>query len=122
MNHIFIFKAAHHMDNRVALADVCEELVAESLALACAAHQSRDVDKLNDGGRHFFRVVHLAESLDARIRHRDHADIRVDGAERIVGGLGTGLGQGVKKRTFSDIRKSDNTEFHRQESPLMFCE
>ena len=63
MNHIFVLKAAHHMDNCVALAYIGEELVAEAFAFAGTAHKSRDVDKFDDCGRHLFGVVHFAEGF-----------------------------------------------------------
>ena len=40
-----ILEAAQHVGDGVALADVGEELVAEALALAGAAHQAGDIDE-----------------------------------------------------------------------------
>ena len=42
-------------------------------------------------------------------RHRNNADVRLNGAKRIVGALRTCIGNGVKQRTFSDVRKSYDT-------------
>ena len=41
MGHVAVVEAAHHMRDRVDLADVAEELVAEPLALRGAPHQAR---------------------------------------------------------------------------------
>ena len=49
MGDVAALEAAQHMDDRIHLADVGEELVAEPFALACAAHQAGDVDELDLG-------------------------------------------------------------------------
>ena len=46
MDDVFVLKAAHHVDDGVHLADVGEELVAQTLAVAGALDQTGDVDKL----------------------------------------------------------------------------
>jgi len=43
-------KAAHHVRDGVALADIGEELVAQAFALRGAGHESRDIDELDRGG------------------------------------------------------------------------
>ena len=43
MRDIVILEAAQHVDDRIHLADVGEELVAQALALAGAAHQAGDI-------------------------------------------------------------------------------
>ena len=45
MGDVRILEAAQHMRDRIDLADMAEELVAEPLALRRAAHQARDVDE-----------------------------------------------------------------------------
>src|SRR3954451_13327882 len=45
MRHVRIVEAAHHMRDRIDLADVAEELVAEPLALRGAFYEARDVDE-----------------------------------------------------------------------------
>ncbi len=50
MGDVGILKAAHHMGDRVDLADIGEELVAETLALRGAAHEPGDVDE-GEAGR-----------------------------------------------------------------------
>ena len=43
-----------------------------------------------------------------RVGHSDVADIRLDRAERVVGGLGCrGLGQRIEKRGLADVRQAD---------------
>ena len=49
MGDVAALEAAQHVDDRVDLADVGEELVAEPFALGGAAHQAGDVDELELG-------------------------------------------------------------------------
>ena len=50
MDDIVIIEAAHHVHNGIDLANVGEELVAESFALTRALNEARDIYKF-DGGR-----------------------------------------------------------------------
>ena len=47
VHDVLVVEAAHHVDDRVGLADVAEELVAEALALGGALHEAGDVDELD---------------------------------------------------------------------------
>ena len=47
--HVLILEAAHDLHDRVDLADVRQELVAQALALARAFDQPGDVDELDRG-------------------------------------------------------------------------
>ena len=101
MDDIRIFKAAHDMDNRIALADVRKELIAESLPLRRAFYESRNVDKLNDRRCDLLRMVQVSKQLQTLVRNRNNPDIRVDRAERIVCSLRPGFRQGIKQGTLS---------------------
>ena len=48
VDDVLVVEAAHDVDDRVGLADVGEELVAQALALGRAGHQAGDVDELDD--------------------------------------------------------------------------
>ena len=112
MGDVGILKAAHHMRNRVDLADGGEELVAEPLALGGAAHQARDIDEGQPGRNDLGGFGDLGELVEPRIGHRDLADIRLDGAERIIRRLRRRrLGQRIEQRRLADIGQSDDTAF-----------
>ena len=51
--------------------------------------------------------------VKALVRHFDDADVRLDSAERIVGGIDAGLGQGVEKGGFADVGQADDAAFQR---------
>ena len=110
----FILKAAHHMHDRVHLADVGKKLVAKPFALVCAAHKPCDVHKLDGCGRELFRSVHPCEHVKPLVRHGNNANVWFNGAKRVIGGLRARLGDGVKQRAFADIGESDDAELHGQ--------
>ena len=67
---------------------------------------ARMLDELHDGRGGLFRVIEIGQRLQTLIRYSDHADVRVDGAERIVCGLRARIGNGVEKRALADIRQT----------------
>mgnify|MGYP003195193635 FL=1 len=109
MHDIFIVEAAHNVHDGVRAADVLKELVAETRTLACALDKTRDVDKFDDGGSLLLGVVHLGELVEALIGDSHHADIRLDGAEGVVGAFGARVGDRVEESGLADIRQSDDT-------------
>ena len=56
VNHVRVVERAHHVRDRVHLADVREELVAEAFALGGAGHQPGDVDEFDRGRHHALRL------------------------------------------------------------------
>ena len=109
MHDVVVDKAAHDVHNRVDLADIRKKLVAEALALRRAAHQSRDVDKLNRRGRVFLRVVHLGQLVQPLVRHGHHADVRLNCAERIVRRLRSRVRDRVEQCALADIRQAHDS-------------
>ena len=61
MRDVGILEAAHHVEDRVHLADMREELVAKALALARAAHQAGDIDELQRRGHDLRRLADRRE-------------------------------------------------------------
>ncbi len=108
VDHVVVLEAAHHVDDGVGLADVGQELVAQAFALAGAGHQARDVDELDDGRHDALGLDDLGQLRQPRIGHFDHADVRLDGAERVVLGRDAGLGQGVEEGGLADVGQADD--------------
>ena len=85
MRDVVVLEAAHDVHDRVGLADVREELVAEPFAFGGALHEAGDVDELHDRGHGASSACTIsASSVEPRVGDLDHADVRLDGAERIV--------------------------------------
>ena len=109
MHDVFIVEAAHNVHDGVGAADVLKELVAKSRALARALDKTRDIDKFDDGGGLLLGVVHLGELIEALVGNGHHADVRLDGAEGVVGAFRARVGDRVEESGLADIRQSDDT-------------
>ena len=109
MGDVRVLEAAHHMGDGVDLADIGQELVAEAFALGGAAHEAGDVHEGEAGRDDLRRAGDARELVEPRVRHRHVADIRLDGAERIVRRLrGRRLRQRVEEGGLADIRQADD--------------
>ena len=110
MDDIVVVKAAHHVHDGVALADVAQELVAQAGALAGALDKACNVDKFHDSRRLFVGLPNLGQLIQPRVGHRHNAGVRLNGAERIVRRLRVlCAGQRIKKGGFAYIRKAHDT-------------
>ena len=109
---VVVDEAAGDEGHGVAVADVGQELVAQALALGRAAHQAGDVDEVDPRRDDLLGRDDRGQHVQARLRHRHVADVGLDGAERIVGGLGRGgLGQRVEQGRLADVGQADDGDF-----------
>ena len=109
MGDVFILETADNVHDRVHLADVREEFIAEPLAAARTLHEPCDVHEFDDGGRHLFARIEGGETVEPFVGHGDHADVGLNGAEGIICRLGTGAGNGVEQGGFADIGQTHNS-------------
>ena len=110
MDDVVIVKAAHHMHNGVALADVAQELVAQAGTLAGTLHQTGDVHELHDGGSLFVGLPDLGQLVQTLVRHGHDAAVGLNGAEGVVGGLRVlGGSDGVEQSGLADVRQTDDS-------------
>ena len=110
VHHVRILEAAQHVRDRVHLADVGEELVAEPLAFRGAAHQPGDVQELEGGVGGLLRFVQGGEPVDAIVGNRDHSDVRVLGRERIVRGEHGSARERVEQRALAHVGQTDDAD------------
>ena len=113
VNHFRIMKAADDMQDGVSLADVREELVAQTFTLAGAFDDARDIDEFHGRRHDRIGLDHGHDAVHARVRHRYHAHIGVDGAERVVGGLRFSRRKGVEDGGLAHIRQADDSDIQR---------
>jgi hypothetical protein len=119
VNDVVVLEAAHDVRDRVRLADVREELVAEAFALRGAGDESRDVDELDGRGNHFFRMRNRRKRCEARVGHFDDADVGIDRAKRVILGGDSGFGQRVEQRRLADVGQPDDPALQAHDVPLV---
>ena len=101
---------AHDLADRVGLANVGQELVAEPLPLGRAAHQAGDIHEPGSGRHDAGGAEHLGQHRQPHIGDADDAHVGVDRRERVVGRQRAGLGQRVEKGGLADVGKADNAD------------
>src|SRR5205085_10072234 len=84
VHDIRILEAADDVEDRIRLANVRQELVAETLAFRCAANEAGDIDDLYVGVNLLLALGEVRQLVETAIDERHDADVRLDGAERII--------------------------------------
>ena len=110
MDHVRVLEGARHHADGVRLADVGEELVAQPLALAGAAHDPGDVHEGDRRRYHPRGVEQLGELVQARIRQGHNPHVRLNGRERVVGGQDGRAGQSIEQGGLADVGQSDDSD------------
>ena len=87
----------------------------QAIAVARAVHSNARILLLDEplaamGAREAQRIIGLIERLKARVGHGDDADVRLDGAEGVVRGLGLGRRERVEERRLPDVRQPDDSD------------
>jgi len=117
MDDFGIGEAADDVEDGVGLADVREELVAEAFALAGAFDDAGDVDELHGGG---VGLDHGDDAVHAVVGYGHDADVGIDGAKRVVRGLGFRSRKRVEDGGLSDVRQPDNSAVQRHVAGFLF--
>ena len=109
MGDIGIFKTAQHMGNGIDLADIGQELIAQPFTAGRPAYQPGYIHKFQKSRQDFSRFCQPCNGIQARIRHRHTAGIRLNRAKRIIGSIrGCGFGQRIKQGGFAHIWQANN--------------
>ena len=111
MGYVVILKTAQHMDDGVGLADVAKELVAESLALTCAFHESGDIHNLTCCGHYTSWMHQFCQFCKSFVGHCNHAHIGFDSTKRKIRCLSLSARQTIEKGGLAHIGQSNNTTF-----------
>ena len=107
---VLVIEAAQHVGDRIDLANIAQKLVAQSLTLGRALDKTRDVNELDHRRNSSLRLGQLVDPIEADVGDFDRADVRLDGAERIILRRGPRSGQGVEERRLPDVRKADDSD------------
>ena len=105
-----VVEVTHDLADSVALADVCEELVAQAFALAGALHQTGDVNELDGGGHDTARMHDVGELLESLVRHGHDALVGLDGRKGIVRRQDVLLGERVEERRLAHVGQADDAD------------
>ena len=108
-HNVGVLKVAHDLTDGIGLAYVCQELVAQTLALVSALHQTCDVDELDRRRHDATRVNDVGELLQAAIGHVDDTHVGIDRSERVVGGKAGLFGKRGEQRRLAHVGQADNT-------------
>ncbi len=103
MDDVRIGEDSDNLADRVRLADVGEELVAEALSFGRAADKPGDVDEADRSRHRTGAVEHLGQPGQPGVRNADDSDIRLDGGERVVRGQDVVTGQRVEQGRLADV-------------------
>lgn len=85
------------MEDGIASRDVGQKVIAQSGSLGGPLDQTGDIDNVKVSGDLTSRLMVLDQVVEAVIRDRDTALIRVDRAERKILGRCTGFGQHIEE-------------------------
>ena len=75
--------------------------------------------KLDGGGHHLGGLKSFDQRVEPLVGDGDDADVGLDGAERVVLGLGLGAGERVEQGAFADVGQTDDSacEAHGRRAP-----
>src|SRR5467141_1787225 len=118
MDDVAALEAAHYVRDRVHFADVRQELIAESLALRGAGDQTCDVDKLDRGRHDLLGLRDRGQLRQARVRHGDHAEVWINGTERIILGRYLCARERVEQGRLADIGQTNDAAADRHAGTL----
>ena len=94
---------AHDVHDRVGLADVGEEAVAEPLALVGAGDETGDVVEVDRVVDELGGADGRGDLVEAPVEDGHDGDVGLDRGEGVVGGLGAGLGERVEERGLAGV-------------------
>ena len=86
MNHVAVVKAPQHMNDSIRLTDIGEELVSQTLTVACALHQARYIHNLHRGRYNAaLGVTQLAQLVQPLVRNGYNAQVGFDRTKWKIG-------------------------------------
>src|ERR1035438_8059110 len=109
VDDVRVLEAAHNVNERVHLADVAEELVAETLSMGGAFYQPCDVHELEGRGNLRADLGDLGNLGQSRLGHTHDAEVGLDRAKRVIlRGCLVRAGDSVEECGLPDVREADN--------------
>ena len=119
VDDVRIGERAQHLADRVGLADVRQELIAEPGALARSLDDARDVDEGHGRGKDALRPEDLREYGEPRVGHLDDPRVRLDRRKGVVGGEDVVLRECIEERRLADVGETDDADGERHSAPIL---
>ena len=113
MHNVIVFKSTHDFADRVGLADVGQELVAQAFAFGGALDDAGDIHEGHRGRHDLLGVNQLGQHRQTIVRQWHDTGVRLDGGERIVFGQHVVAGQCVEHGGLADVGQSDDSDSKR---------
>ena len=110
MHHVGVVEDTDDLTDGVSLADVREELVAQTLTLTGPAHDPSDVDETHRGRNLLGRAEDLGQGGKPVIGHPHNTHIGFDGGEGIVRGEHVIAGEGVEQCRLADVGQAHDSD------------
>jgi hypothetical protein len=111
VDDVVVLEAADHVGDRIHFPDMRQELVAQAFTTGRAGHQACDIDEFHGSRDDLLRLDDFSELIEAQVRHRHNAHVRLDGAEREVGRGDARLGKRIEQGGLADVRQADDAAF-----------
>ena len=105
----------HDVHDRVGLADVGQELVAEPLAAVGAGDEPGDVVELDRVRHELGGPDRRGDRVEALVVDREDRDVGLDRGERVVGRLGGNASEGAEQRGLARVGHPDDPDLHRHD-------
>ena len=103
MHNLLIGKSPNNMIKRIHLHNMSQKLITKPKTFRRPFNKPRNIDDPQNRTYTFFRVVHLAQLLEAGIRYGYECSVGVDCTERNVFSWHIQVGEQIKCTTFTDI-------------------
>jgi len=112
VRHRIIRVRPHDVADRVGLADLGQEPVAEPLALRRTSYEAGDVMELDRLGDQRARLRRGGDGREPLVGHLHDRDVRPYRRERIGGRLGRCRGERVEEGRLAGVGKADDRDLH----------
>ena len=109
MHNVRVGEGARHLANGVGLANVRKELVTQALTLRRTTHNTRNINERHGCGDDALGAEDLGELVQARVRKRDHTDVRFNGREGVVRSQNGRAGQSIKQGGLANVGQASDT-------------
>jgi len=108
MGHVLITKTSNGVGYGIHISNMIQKLISQAFPSTRPFYQPSNIEELERGGNHLFRMDQFCNSFQSLIRDRDDTYIRLDRTEAVTCHLCSRRREGIKDRRLPNIRKADD--------------